>query len=170
MLGKPTIRVIGVKNVRRILASENELVTSQWPKSTKMLVGEGSLTVSSGSIHNVRKKAIFKAFSNTALEGYTKVTQTITKNCIDQWCTKGNVLGYQEFKSLTFEISCRVLLGIKMTPDEKKELMEHFDIFMSNLFSLPIKIPGLGLYKVRLYILMHIIYIDTIFCNNCSQK
>jgi cytochrome P450 len=74
-------------------------------------------------------KAIFKAFSNTALEGYTKVTQTITQNCIDQWCTKGNVLGYQEFKSLTFEISCRVLLGIKMTPEEKKELMDHFDIF-----------------------------------------
>lgn len=148
MLGKPTIRVIGVQNVKRILASENDLVTAQWPTSTKLLLGDGSLTGSSGNIHNLRKKALFKAFSNTALEEYTKVVQSITKDCIEHWCTQENILTHQEFKSLTFEIACRVLLGIKMNKVEKTELLGHFDTFLSNLFSLPMQIPGLGLYKV----------------------
>ncbi|XP_063433670.1 cytochrome P450 26A1-like [Mytilus trossulus] len=147
LLGKPTIRVIGVQNVKRILASENDLVTAQWPTSTKLLLGDGSLTGSSGNIHNLRKKALFKAFSNTALEEYTQVIQSITKDCIEHWCTQENILSHQEFKSLTFEIACRVLLGIKMNKVEKTELLGHFDTFLSNLFSLPMQIPGLGLYK-----------------------
>lgn len=150
MFGKPTIRVIGIQSAKKILGSENELVTSQWPKSTKLLLGDGSLTAATGHLHSIRKKAILKAFTSSALGGYATMIQKLTKDHIDYWCSKEKILGYKEFKGLTFDISCQVLLGIKMERNERNSLMEHFDTFLSNLFSIPAKIPGLGLYKVKI--------------------
>jgi hypothetical protein len=79
-----------------------------------------------------------------------KFDMKMSKWSISSFFSSGFIFIPSKIRHEIFEISCRVLLGIKMTPEEKKELMDHFDIFMSNLFSLPIKIPGLGLYKVRL--------------------
>uniref|UniRef100_K1PN53 Cytochrome P450 26B1 n=1 Tax=Magallana gigas TaxID=29159 RepID=K1PN53_MAGGI len=56
-------------------------------------------------------------------------------------------MGYKEFRSLAFELSCRVLLGFEMNKDEHGRLLDAFETFMSSLFSIPIRIPGLGLDK-----------------------
>ena len=151
LLGKPTIRIIGATNARKILMSENSLVESQWPRSIQLLLGEGSLTLSGGKVHTIRKKAIHRAFTSDALTGYTILTQDTIRKHIRQWCQTGFILGYKEFRSLAFELSCRVLLGFEMDKEEKTRLLESFETFMSNLFSLPVCIPGLGLYKVHFF-------------------
>lgn len=155
LLGRPTIRVIGVEIARQILSHENTLVTSQWPMSTQMLLGKGSLSISTGKEHAFRKKVIMQAFTNSALSSYTSVINEIIMDYIGKWCKEKHILGYPELKSLTFELSCRVLLGIKMNTLEKDRLMGAFEKFLRNLFSLPIYIPGSGLYKVSTYISKH---------------
>ncbi|KAK3095791.1 hypothetical protein FSP39_019197 [Pinctada imbricata] len=147
LLGKPTIRVIGASNARKIIMSENTLVESQWPKSIQLLLGDGSLTSSGGKVHAIRKKAIMRAFTNEALTGYSLIIQETVQKHIRQWCLDGFIYGYKEFRSLAFELSCRVLLGFEMDKSEKEYLLSSFETFMSNLFSLPVCIPGLGLFR-----------------------
>lgn len=139
---------MGEKAVRQILNGENTKVTSKWPTSARMLLGDGSLSMSTGSAHSVRKKAILRAFSNDALESYTPVVHEIIRKYINTWCNEPTVLGYQEFRKLTFEISCRILLGFEMDEAEMTRLMEAFETLTANLFSLPICVPGTGLHKV----------------------
>lgn len=147
ILGKPTVRIIGAENARKILMNENSLVESQWPRSIQMLLGEGSLTLAAGKVHTIRKRAILRAFTYDALSGYAVLTQEIIRKYINKWCSQRNVMGYKEFRSLAFELSCRVLLGFEMNKDEHGRLLDAFETFMSSLFSIPIRIPGLGLDK-----------------------
>lgn len=147
MLGKPTIRIVGIKGVKQIMAGENFRVTTEWPRSTRMLLGDGSLSSSKGLTHSIRKKAILRAFTHEAISSYTPVVLEVVRDYIRNWCETSNILGYKEFKSLNFELTCRVLLGIEMDRPEKSRLMGHFETFLGSLFSLPVCIPGLGLYK-----------------------
>lgn len=140
--------------------NENSLVESQWPRSIQMLLGEGSLTLAAGKVHTIRKRAILRAFTYDALSGYAVLTQEIIRKYINKWCSQRNVMGYKEFRSLAFELSCRVLLGFEMNKDEHGRLLDAFETFMSSLFSIPIRIPGLGLDKVSIYIYVLVIYND----------
>lgn len=149
ILGKPTVRIIGATNARKILLNENSLVESQWPRSIQMLLGEGSLTLAAGKVHTIRKRAILRAFTYDALSGYAVMTQTTIQKYINKWCCERDILGYNEFRSLAFELSCRVLLGFEMNKEEHGRLLSAFETFMSSLFSIPIRIPGLGLDKVH---------------------
>jgi cytochrome P450 len=149
ILGKPTVRIIGATNARKILLNENSLVESQWPRSIQMLLGEGSLTLAAGKVHTIRKRAILRAFTYDALSGYAVTTQTTIQKYIKKWCCQRHILGYNEFRSLAFELSCRVLLGFEMSKEEHGRLLSAFETFMSSLFSIPMRIPGLGLDKVR---------------------
>lgn len=115
-----------------------------------MLLGEGSLTLAAGKVHTIRKRAILRAFTYDALSGYAVLTQEIIRKYINKWCSQRNVMGYKEFRSLAFELSCRVLLGFEMNKDEHGRLLDAFETFMSSLFSIPIRIPGLGLDKVSI--------------------
>ena len=142
------MRLIGAENARKILMNENSLVESQWPRSIQMLLGEGSLTLAAGKVHTIRKRAILRAFTYDALSGYAILTQKIIREYISKWCDQRNVLGYKEFRSLAFELSCRVLLGFEMNKEEHGRLLDAFETFMLSLFSIPIRIPGLGLDKV----------------------
>ncbi|GCC37255.1 hypothetical protein chiPu_0015757 [Chiloscyllium punctatum] len=60
LLGRPLIRVTGSENVRKILMGEHTLVSSQWPRSTRMLLGPTSLVNSIGDIHRQKRKKFNK--------------------------------------------------------------------------------------------------------------
>ena len=148
IFGKPTVRVIGSENVKQILRGENMLVTTEWPKSTCILLGEGCISHSSGKNHMLRKKALMKILSPNALSGYVPIIQEMTRNYIWKWCKQKNILGCPELKKMNFEVSSRVLVGFDMDQTELENLSRVFDTFLSNLFALPLNIPGFGLRKV----------------------
>lgn len=68
LFGNPTIRVVGEESVLYVLSGENDIVTSHWPKSTRLLLNGGLLLESSGPTHSLWKKAVLKAFSHKALD------------------------------------------------------------------------------------------------------
>ncbi|KAH9492955.1 hypothetical protein Btru_023916 [Bulinus truncatus] len=147
LLGTAVIRVVGAENVKKILQGENDLVTAYWPASVRMLLGEKAVSMCSGEVHKRRRRAIQQAFSYDALSHYTQVMQEIVQSTLRSWCDKGNILGYQECRKMTFDLAAKVLVGFRLRPAESVELVGHYEKFVNNLFSLPFKFPGMGIVK-----------------------
>uniref|UniRef100_A0A8I5NUI1 Cytochrome P450 family 26 subfamily B member 1 n=2 Tax=Cercopithecinae TaxID=9528 RepID=A0A8I5NUI1_PAPAN len=57
LLGRPLIRVTGAENVRKILMGEHHLVSTEWPRSTRMLLGPNTVSNSIGDIHRNKRKS-----------------------------------------------------------------------------------------------------------------
>ncbi|XP_037353137.1 cytochrome P450 26A1 isoform X1 [Talpa occidentalis] len=56
LFGRPTVRVMGADNVRRILLGEHRLVSVHWPASVRTILGSGCLSSLHDSSHKQRKK------------------------------------------------------------------------------------------------------------------
>ncbi|KAG5831128.1 cytochrome P450 26B1 [Anguilla rostrata] len=148
LLGKPVIRVTGAENIRKILLGEHNLVCTQWPQSTRIILGPNTLVNSVGDLHKQKRKILSKVFSRGALETYIPRLQDVVKSEIAKWCSEpGSVNVYAAAKSLTFRIAVRVLLGITMEEARINYLSKIFEQLMNNLFSLPIDAPWSGLRK-----------------------
>lgn len=56
LLGKPVVRVTGPENIRKILLGEHSLVCTQWPQSTRIILGPNTLVNSIGDLHKKKRK------------------------------------------------------------------------------------------------------------------
>ncbi|KAL3863145.1 hypothetical protein ACJMK2_004914 [Sinanodonta woodiana] len=147
ILGCPTIRVIGAENVRTILQGENSIVMQSWPKSTKLLLGSGAMTQTSGEIHRSQRKQVLHAFSMHALAEYVPIIQSDIRKQIETWLEKGTFLGYNECREMTMSISSKVLLGFDFDVEEKQRYNKMFLDFTDALMTVPINFPGFGFHK-----------------------
>ncbi|XP_073683114.1 cytochrome P450 26C1 [Garra rufa] len=148
LLGKPLIRVTGAENIRKILLGEHTLVCTQWPQSTRIILGPNTLVNSVGDLHKRKRKVLAKVFSRGALEAYLTRLQDVVKSEIAKWCAEtGSLDVYAAAKSLTFRIAVRVLLGLRLEEQQITSLSKTFEQLMNNLFSLPIDTPISGLRK-----------------------
>ncbi|ELT89563.1 hypothetical protein CAPTEDRAFT_212322 [Capitella teleta] len=151
ILGRPTIRVIGAENVHRILNGEHCLVAALWPTSAQTLLGAGSLSMSHGHVHKQRRKILLRAFSHQALKSYMEECQHIIRSHVIKWCGLGSIKAYPEIKRLTFAVVCRVILGFDLSEKDQDDVLKVFIPFSSNMFSVPLNIPGSGYYRVSVY-------------------
>ncbi|KAM7072683.1 cytochrome P450 26A1 isoform 2-T2 [Molossus nigricans] len=153
LFGRPTVRVMGADNVRRILLGEHRLVSVHWPASVRTILGSGCLSNLHDSSHKQRKKVIMRAFSREALQCYVPVITEEVDNCLEQWlsCGERGLLVYPQVKRLMFRIAMRILLGceprLASGGDAEQQLVEAFEEMTRNLFSLPIDVPFSGLYR-----------------------
>jgi len=147
ILGNRTIRVTGAANVAKILQGEGTLVTSKWPISTRLILGEGALAHSTGTVHKWRREMIMRAFSPQAITSYLPTVQTMVRDHIQNWCKSGHIHGYPEARSLTFTIAAKLLLGIAVEEKKKYKMLILFEDMLATLFSMPLPIPGIGLYR-----------------------
>ncbi|KAM9803714.1 cytochrome P450 26C1 [Neosynchiropus ocellatus] len=148
LLGKPVIRVTGADNIRKILLGEHSLVCTQWPQSTRIILGPNTLVNSVGELHKRKRKVLAKVFSRAALQAYLPRLQRVIKCEVAKWCSRaGSVDVYVAAKSLTFRIAVRVLLGLHLEEERIVYLGQIFEQLMNNLFSLPVDAPLSGLRK-----------------------
>lgn len=145
LMGRPMIRVSDAEYFKTILNGENSIVVSQWPESTQRILGSGALSMMRGDTHKVRKKYIAAAFSQNALQSYIPSFQLTCRQQLKAWKEQGNILGYKECAKLTFMIASKVLIGFQY--EGSANLVNLFEEMMYNSFSLPINLPGFGLYK-----------------------
>lgn len=145
LLGRPLIRVTGADNVRKILMGEHHLVSAEWPRSTRMLLGPNSLTNSIGDIHRHKRKVFSKIFSHEALETYLPKIQLVIQDTLRVWSSHpGSINVYCEAQKLTFRMAIRVLLGFRLSDEELNHLFRVFQQFVENVFSLPVDLPFSG--------------------------
>ncbi|CAN2388304.1 cytochrome P450 [Pristimantis euphronides] len=145
LLGRPLIRVTGADNVRKILMGEHHLVSAEWPRSTRMLLGPNSLTNSIGDIHRHKRKVFSKIFSHEALETYLPKIQLVIQDTLRVWSSHpGSINVYCEAQKLTFRLAIRVLLGFRLSDEELNHLFQVFQQFVENVFSLPVDLPFSG--------------------------
>ncbi|XP_055416102.1 cytochrome P450 26A1 isoform X2 [Bubalus kerabau] len=153
LFGRPTVRVMGADNVRRILLGEHRLVSVHWPASVRTILGSGCLSNLHDSSHKQRKKVIMQAFSREALQCYVPVIAEEVSNYLEQWlsCGERGLLVYPQVKRLMFRIAMRILLGCESRlasgGEDEQQLVEAFEEMTRNLFSLPIDVPFSGLYR-----------------------
>nr|XP_005997719.1 PREDICTED: cytochrome P450 26B1 isoform X2 [Latimeria chalumnae] len=145
LLGRPLIRVTGADNVRKILMGEHTLVSTEWPRSTRMLLGPNSLVNSIGDIHRNKRKVFSKLFSHEALESYLPKIQVVIQDNLREWSSNPEPINvYRESQKLTFRMAIRVLLGFRVSEEEMNHLFEAFQQFIENIFSLPLDLPFSG--------------------------
>ena len=148
LLGKPTIRVIGAENVKKIVLGENDIVTQMWPSSTRLLLGGGSISMSSGDIHRVRRKQMLTVFSLDILYDFVPVLQEKICDVLEAWCQKRDILGYPECKRMALVAAARLMLGLEVDSKKGEELSWVFQDFLNNIMSIPFDMPGFGFHKV----------------------
>lgn len=147
ILGRPTIRVIGAENVKKILLAENDLVTQNWPTSARLLLGEGSVSQATGSIHRARRMHMQSAFGTDTLSDFAPLFQEKICNAIETWCDAGTIITYPECKSMTLVIAARAMLGLEIDSLKGKEMSLIFLDFLTNTLSIPFDLPGFGFHK-----------------------
>lgn len=147
LLGKPTIRVIGAENVKKIVLGENDIVTQMWPSSTRLLLGGGSISMSSGDIHRVRRKQMLTVFSLDILYDFVPVLQEKICDVLEAWCQKRDILGYPECKRMALVAAARLMLGLEVDSKKGEELSWVFQDFLNNIMSIPFDMPGFGFHK-----------------------
>ena len=150
VLGRPTIRVSGAHNLRKILMSENSYVSSQWPPSIRKVLGPYALSMMDDiHEHKERKRLLINLFLPDALNDHIPIIRKTIKHFIDEWCQKGKILGYPQCRNLAFIMAAKCLAGFECDDEMGNELSTIYQSMIHNMFSLPIELPGFGLYKVR---------------------
>ena len=149
MLGRPTIRITGAHNLRKILLSENSYVSSQWPPSIRRVLGPYALSMMDDiKEHKDRKRLLLNMFLPEALNSYIPIIRSTINHYLELWCQQGRILGYPQCRNLGFTISSKCLAGFDCDDEMAEDLSTVFENMVKNMFSLPIELPGFGLYKV----------------------
>lgn len=139
ILGKPTIFLQGIEGNQFVLTNENQLFSVTWPASTKTLLGSLSLALQTGAEHQVRRKLLAQAFLPRALSGYVTAMDEITRRYLQRWETQGTLTWYPELRNYTFDIACKLLIGLDF--GSETSLGKQFEAWSGGLFSIPINLP-----------------------------
>ncbi len=139
LLGSPTVFLKGPDATRFVLMHENEYFQVSWPGSVKALLGPLSLALQTGHVHLQRRKLLVQAFQPRALEGYVPAMAEICDLTFTRWANQGQLTWYPELRNLTFDIACKLLVGLdnaSATP-----LGHWFETWCGGLFTIPINLP-----------------------------
>jgi cytochrome P450 len=139
IFGSPTVTMIGAEANEFLFKNENKYVVATWPKSTRILLGEKSLTVQEGSFHTSRRKLLAQAFQPRALAGYIPTMERITKRYLEKWEKMGNLTWYPELRNYTFDVACSLLISKENASETT--LAEDFETWCQGLFTIPISLP-----------------------------
>lgn len=139
LMGKPTVFVKGVAASRTILSNENRDFAISWPPSTKALLGNLSLALQTGDMHQNRRKLLAQAFMPRALAGYIAAMETITQRYLDRWTQQATLTWYPELRQYTFDIACKLLAGLEN--GSQTPLGHWFETWSQGLFSIPLDLP-----------------------------
>jgi Cytochrome P450 len=140
ILGKQAVFMSGPEAAEFILSSHMDCFTWRdgWPETFKILLGQ-SLFVQEGEEHRRNRKLMMPAFHGPALARYVTTMTTITESYLKRWEEKRELVWYNEFKQLTFDIASQIFLGSHPGEDTAR-LSQLFTTLTNGLF-------GLGLRK-----------------------
>jgi retinoid hydroxylase len=139
LFGRPTVIMIGAEANRFVLTNENRCFSTNWPHSTRTLVGSGSLIVQAGGEHQNRRKLLSQAFQPRSVPEYFSTMKEITYSYLHKWQRMGTLTWYPELKNYTFDVACKLLVGTDAAAESNfGEWYEHWG---EGIFSIPVSLP-----------------------------
>ncbi|XP_021357836.1 cytochrome P450 26B1-like [Mizuhopecten yessoensis] len=147
LFGNPVIRVTGNKNVREILQGENKTVKSSYPSSIRTLLGPNALSMSEGLLHKSRKVQLMQYLSPEFLRKHRSGFVDLIDDHMLRWSSEPSVDIYLEIRALFTEMAAKFLVDIDILLETNRRIKELYQQFTDNIFSLPVNLPGFGLYK-----------------------
>ncbi|XP_060076949.1 cytochrome P450 26B1-like [Ylistrum balloti] len=147
LFGSPVIRVTGNKNVREILQGENKNVKSSYPTSIRTLLGPNALSMSEGVLHKSRKVQLMQYLSPEFLRQHRTRFVNLIDDHMLRWCSEPSVDIYLGIRALFTEMAAKFLVDIDIPMETNHRIKELYQQFTDNMFSIPINLPGFGLYK-----------------------
>lgn len=140
LLGQPVVFARGAEANKFILSNENKYFSSNALPSIRVLLGDNSLSVQTGSLHSQRRRLLAKAFSPRAMDSYIPSMAAITDQYLRAWSDSSRLTWYPELRRYTFDVACKLLIGLDAAASS--QLGEWFEIWAKGLFSLfPVRIP-----------------------------
>jgi cytochrome P450 len=140
LFGSPTIVLTGADANRFLFSQENKNFTIAWPRSVEVLLGENSLALQTGNIHQQRRKLMGQAFQPRSLANYLPTIIDITNQYLEKWVNMKTLTWYPEIRNYTFDIAGKIFVG--KDQNDITNLSEQFEIWVEGLFSIPINLPG----------------------------
>ena len=139
IFGRPTVIMIGSKANTFLFRNENKYVIATWPKSTRILLGQKSLSVIGGSIHTSRRRLLAQAFQPRALASYIPTMEKITARYLQRWEKMETLTWYPELRNYTFDIASN--LFVSTDGGSHTSVGHYFEDWCAGLFTLPISLP-----------------------------
>jgi len=139
LFGQPTIFIKGTEANRFILTKENQNFVINWPASTRLLLGQNSLALQMGELHQKRRKLLAQAFMPRALSGYIAAMESITQRYLERWQAQGQLTWYPELRNYTLDVACKLLIGVEN--GSQTSLGHQFETWCKGLFSVPLPLP-----------------------------
>jgi retinoid hydroxylase len=112
VLGRNAVFMVGAEAAEFVLSSGMDYLSwhDGWPQTFKTLLGR-SLFVQEGDEHRRNRKLIMPAFHGAALSQYRATMEEIIQGYLTKWEAQGELVWYDEFKQLTFDIASQIFLG-----------------------------------------------------------
>ncbi|CAL8471479.1 g11021 [Coccomyxa elongata] len=132
------------------LNKEYDAVESDWPTSTKVLLGRHAVATAAGEHHKLLRKILRPPFSVAAVNDLMPRMADIARRCCDRWATQGRGKGLMFAKDYTFTIALDIILGFDeslLTDATIEGCTEAFAVWNDGLFSFPINMPGTAFHK-----------------------
>ncbi|MEO1376932.1 MAG: cytochrome P450 [Cyanobacteria bacterium J06635_10] len=139
IFGNPTVVMTGSEANRFLFTNDNKYFSGQWPRSTKILLGPGSLSIQMGSTHQKRRKILSQAFQPRALAEYTSAMEEILGSYFNKWEKMGTLTWYPQIRKYTFDVACKLLVGTDAASDSN--FVELFEDLVRGLFTIPLNLP-----------------------------
>jgi cytochrome P450 len=139
VFGRPTVVMIGPEANRFVLMGENQYFTMSWPHSTEVLLGQSSLSIQQGSVHQSRRKLLSQIFQPKAIAGYLPIMEPIVLSYLQKWQQLGTFTWYPELRDLTFDVACTLL--VKTQTGSQTQLSQLFKDWSDGLFSVALPLP-----------------------------
>ena len=138
LFGQPTIYIQG-SEANRFVLTDNQNFTITWPSSTRQLLGNLSLALQTGDVHQQRRKLLSQAFLPRALSGYIATMETITQSFTQRWEKQQQFAWYPELRNYTFDVASKLLVGLDQA--SQTDLGHQFEVWCQGLFTLPLPFP-----------------------------
>lgn len=140
LFGSPTIVLTGAEANRFLFSQENKYFTVSWPRSFEILLGENSIVLQTGNIHQQRRNLMAQAFQPRSLANYLPTIINISNEYLEKWVNMKTFTWYPELRNYTFDIAGKIFVG--KDQNDITRLTEQFEIWVEGLFSIPINLPG----------------------------
>lgn len=135
----PVVYIKGSEANKHVLTNEHKLFASYFPGSVRNLLGDKAITQQYGSVHQNRRKLLFKAFQPRSLANYLVGMSSVTDEYLEKWINLQTFAWYPEIQKYTFDIACKLLISVDNA--SSTSLYSDYDMWGDGLFSFPLPFP-----------------------------